>query len=126
MGKQTERPYWNDVQAAQRRVMYKAAGFSDKDIRNKPHIGIANAFSEGSPGTAHLRELASCVKEGVWAGGGMPIEFGIPSTCGDLSNGAEEIKYDLILRDLVAASIEMVAQIQHFDGLIILATCVNQ
>lgn len=119
------RPYWNESTAANRRVMYKAIGFQDKDIRHKPHIGIANAYSEASPGTAHLREVAQHVKNGVWAAGGVPFEFGIPSTCANLSNGAETIKYDIILRDLVANSVEMIATIQRFDALIILASCDN-
>lgn len=119
------RPYWNEATAANRRAMYKAVGFQDKDIRHKPHIGIANAYSEASPGTAHLREVAQHVKDGVWAAGGVPFEFGIPSTCANLSNGAETIKYDIILRDLVANSVEMIATIQRFDALIILASCDN-
>ena len=118
-------PYWNDPNAAQRRVMYKAAGFADRDIRTRKHIGVANAFSEASPGTAHLRQVAEHVKNGVWANGGMPLEFGIPSTCGNLSNGHEYLKYDLAMRDLVANSIELVAKIQHFDALVILASCDN-
>ena len=118
-------PYWNDPGAAQRRVMYKAAGFADEDIRTRWHIGVANAFSEASPGTAHLRRVAEYVKNGIWAGGGMPLEFGIPSTCGNLSNGHEFLKYDLAMRDLVANSIELVAKIQHFDALVILASCDN-
>ena len=121
----TNRPYWNEVTAAQRRVMYKAAGLRDEDIRRKPHIGIANAFSEASPGTAHLRQVGQAVKNGVWSRGGLPLEFGVPSTCANLSNGAETIKYDLIMRDLVAMSIEMVATIQRFDALVILASCDN-
>ena len=121
----SNRPYWNDPSAAHRRVMYKAVGFRDKDIRQKPHIGVANAFSEASPGTAHLRTLAQHVKEGIWAGGGMPLEFGIPSTCANLSNGAEEIKYDIILRDWVAGSVELISTIQQFDALVILASCDN-
>ena len=30
--------YWNGAEAAHRRVMMKAAGYSDEDIRKKPHI----------------------------------------------------------------------------------------
>lgn len=32
--------YWNGAEAAHRRVMMKAAGYSDDDIRKKPHIGF--------------------------------------------------------------------------------------
>ena len=61
--------YWNGAEAAHRRVMMKAAGYSDKDIRKKPHIGVPNSYMAGSPGSAHLRQIAEAVKEGVWYSG---------------------------------------------------------
>lgn len=125
MTNQNDNFYWNDPKGSPRRVMYKAAGLSDVDIRTKLHIGIANSFMEGSPGTAHLRHIAEAVKQGVWAAGGMPVEFGIPATCGNVSNGAEEIKYELVARDVVAMSVEFVTKVHHFDALIILASCDN-
>lgn len=82
MEKILDRTYWQEPNGANRRAMYKGAGYSDYDIKNKFHIGIANSFMEGSPGTAHLRILAEAVKQGIWEAGGMPIEFGIPATCG--------------------------------------------
>ena len=85
--------YWNGAQAAHRRVMMKAAGYSDGDIRKKPHIGVPNSYMAGSPGTAHLRQITEAVKEGIWAAGGVPVEFGIPATCGNIANGAEELNY---------------------------------
>ena len=57
--------YWNGAQAAHRRVMMKAAGYSDEDIRKKPHIGVPNSYMAGSPGTAHLRQVTEAVKEGI-------------------------------------------------------------
>ena len=57
--------YWNGAQAAHRRVMMKAAGYSDGDIRKKPHIGVPNSYMAGSPGTAHLRQITEAVKEGI-------------------------------------------------------------
>jgi len=117
--------YWNGTEAAHRRVMMKAAGYSDEDIRKKPHIGIPNAFMEGSPGSAHLRQLAQAVKEGIWAAGGVPVEFGIPATCGNIANGAEELKYEQVGRDIVAMSVEFVTRVHNFDGLVMVATCDN-
>ncbi|MBA1335304.1 MAG: Dihydroxy-acid dehydratase [Firmicutes bacterium] len=125
MGKELDRSYWQGPNAAHRRVMYKGAGFSDADIKTKPHIGIANSFMEGSPGSAHLRTLAEAVKQGIWQAGGVPIEFGIPATCGNLSNGAEELKYELAGRDVVSMSVEFVTKVHHFDGLVMLASCDN-
>ena len=83
------RPYWNGVNATHMRMMLKTCGYCDKDIKKKPHIGVANAYNSAAPGHAHLRQLAEQVKQGIWAAGGIPVEFGIPSTCGEYSNGNE-------------------------------------
>ncbi len=117
--------FWNGAEAAHRRVMMKAAGYSDDDIRKKPHIGVPNSYMAGSPGSAHLRQIAEAVKEGIWAAGGVPVEFGIPATCGNVANGAEELKYEQVGRDIVAMSVEFVTRVHNFDGLVMVATCDN-
>lgn len=117
--------FWNGAEAAHRRVMMKAAGYSDKDIRKKPHIGVPNSYMAGSPGSAHLRQIAEAVKEGIWAAGGVPVEFGIPATCGNIANGAEELKYEQVGRDIVAMSVEFVTRVHNFDGLVMVASCDN-
>lgn len=117
--------FWNGAEAAHRRVMMKAAGYSDQDIRKKPHIGVPNSYMAGSPGSAHLRQIAEAVKEGIWAAGGIPVEFGIPATCGNVANGAEELKYEQVGRDIVAMSIEFVTRVHNFDGLAMIASCDN-
>lgn len=120
-----ERSYWEGTHAANRRIMYLAAGYEQEDIVKKPHIGIANTFFEGSPGTGHLRSLAESVKKGVWMNGGMPMEFGVPATCGNIATGSDGLRYELVLRDIVAMSIEAVARVHKLDGLVILASCDN-
>ena len=117
--------FWNGAEAAHRRVMMKAAGYSDQDIRKKPHIGIPNSYMAGSPGSAHLRQIAEAVKEGVWSAGGIPVEFGIPATCGNVANGAEELKYEQVGRDIVTMSVEFVTRVHNFDGLAMVASCDN-
>lgn len=117
--------YWNGPDAAHRRVIYKGAGYSNIDICTKPHIGIANTFTEASPAHAHLRMLADAVKQGIWAGGGLPFEFGVPATCGNIAIGSEELKYELAGRDVVAMAIEFVAKVHLFDGLVMLSSCDN-
>lgn len=119
------REYWKGTGASNRRAMYKAAGYNGEDIANKPHIGIANTFFEGSPGTGHLRILAESVKKGIWINGGVPIEFGVPATCGNMATGSNGLRYELVLRDVVAMSIENVTRVHKFDGLVIMASCDN-
>lgn len=120
-----DKQYWNGAEAAHRRVMMKAAGYEDSDLREKPIIGVPDAFMEGSPGFVHLREVAAAIKEGIWAAGGIPVEFGIPATCGNIANGADELKYEQVGRDIVCMSIEFVTKVHHFDGLIMAASCDN-
>ena len=120
-----ERSYWEGTGAANRRIMYIAAGYENEDVLRKPHIGIANTFFEGSPGTGHLRSLAESVKKGIWMSGGMPMEFGVPATCGNIATDSDGLRYELALRDIVAMSIESVVKIHKLDGLVILASCDN-
>src|SRR5690554_3042302 len=95
--------------AIMRRSMLKACGFDDEDIQHKPHIGIVNTYNEGAPGHTHLRKIAEVIKQGVWAGGGVPFEYGVPSTCGDMIVGEEELKFELAGRDVIAMGIEYVS-----------------
>lgn len=120
-----ERSYWEGTGAANRRIMYIAAGYENEDVLRKPHIGIANTFFEGSPGTGHLRSLAESVKKGIWMSGGMPMEFGVPATCGNMATDSDGLRYELVMRDVVAMFIEGVARIHKLDGLVILASCDN-
>jgi dihydroxy-acid dehydratase len=104
------------------RAMYKAAGFTDDDLR-RPLIGVANTWIEIGPCNFHLRRLAARVKEGIRAAGGTPMEFNTVSISDGITMGVEGMKASLISREVIADSIELVARGNHFDGLICLAAC---
>ncbi len=57
------------------------------------------------------------------AGGGAPFEFGTISTCGAICVGTKHLRYELVIRDVIAASLEIVATEHLFDGLVLLASC---
>ena len=109
-------------QAAHRRQIYRGAGYGDGDW-DRPHIGIANAWTEVSPAHVHLRRIADEVKAGIWQAGGVPFEFGVFATCGNVAVGTENLKYELAIRDALAASVETMAQVHLFDGLVLIASC---
>ena len=115
--------YFGGSNAAHRRAIYKGVGFGDFDLRNRPHIGIANTATDLSPAHAHFRQLVEWVKAGIWQAGGVPFEFGTLATCGNVSLGTENIKYELVIRDVMAASIEIVSKEHAFDGLVLLSSC---
>ena len=115
--------YFSGRDGARGRTIYKGVGYSDRDLRERPHIGIVNPVTDLSPAHTHLRRLADWVKAGIWQAGGVPFEFGTFATCGNISIGTEFIKYELVIRDVMAASIEIVAKEHLFDGLVLLSSC---
>lgn len=116
--------YFTGDANAHSRSVYKGSGYDPQDL-NRPHIGIGNTFSENSAGHAHLRQLAEAVKSAIWQAGGIPFEFGLPSTCAEVAIGTNTMCMDLVMRDIVAAGIEVVSSVQHFDGLVLLSGCDN-
>lgn len=104
------------------RATLKSMGFSTEDLK-RPIIGIANAFSECVPGHYNLREVAQRVKDGVYRAGGTPIEFGVIGACDGMGQGHDGMHFILPSRELIANSIESMAQINLFDGLVLLGSC---
>jgi dihydroxy-acid dehydratase len=104
------------------RAMFKAVGFTDKDLSG-PIIGVANTWIEIGPCNFHLRRLAAKVKEGIRAAGATPMEFNTVSISDGISMGAEGMKCSLVSREVIADSIELVARGNHFDALICLSGC---
>lgn len=110
------------IEGVFRRALYKGCGYTDEEMR-RPHIGVVNTWNEAAPGHIHLRQVAESVKAGIWQAGGTPFEFGTISTCGGISFGTVEIRYELVIRDIIAGSIEIVAKEHLFDGLVLLSSC---
>lgn len=106
------------------RAAYKAIGYTNEDLA-KPLIGVANTWNELAMGHAHLSKIAAEVKKGILRNGGIPMEFGVFSVCGGstVAKGLRGYDYQLALRDALAADIEIVAEQEVLDGLVLLASC---
>ncbi len=103
------------------RALYRAMGYQNADF-SRPLIGIVNSWSEVNPGHFHLRQLADWVKQGVREAGGMPAEFNTVAPCDGIAQG-RGMHYILPLRDVIAASIELMVAANRFDGLVMLCNC---
>jgi dihydroxy-acid dehydratase len=110
-----------DVRAPNR-SMLRAVGFTDEDF-NKPMIGIASTWSEITPCNFHINHLAEKIKEGVRVGGGAPQTFGTITVSDGISMGTEGMKFSLPSREVIADSIELVANAQRFDGVVAIGGC---
>lgn len=97
------------------------------DELERPLIGIANSWSELSPGHTHLREIGAAIKAGIWMAGGTPLEFNTIALCDGLSGAFSGQKlaqrYVLPSRDVTAWSVEVMVEANLLDGLVVVGTC---
>lgn len=109
------------TRAAHRSLFY-AMGYTEEELK-KPLIGICNAQNEIIPGHMDLDRIAKAVKYGVLENGGTPIEFPAIGICDGIAMGHDGMKYPLASRELVADSIEAVANGHAFDALVLIPNC---
>lgn len=104
------------------RATYKSMGFTTDDLK-RPIIGIANAWSESVPGHFNLRQVAQRVKDGIYRAGGTPVEFGVIGGCDGMGQGHDGMHFIMPSRELIANSVESMAQINLFDAIVLLGSC---
>jgi len=110
------------VERAPHRALLYALGCDERDLE-KPFIGVVNSYTEVVPGHVHLREIAEQVKLGIRAGGGVPFELNTIAVCDGIAMGHEGMKFSLPSRELIADSVEIMAQAHAFDGLVFIPNC---
>ena len=120
--KPRSREVTDGLEKAASRGMLRAVGMDDNDFA-KPQIGVASSWNEITPCNLSLERLAKAVKEGVFAAGGYPLEFGTISVSDGISMGHEGMHFSLPSRELIADSVETVMQAERFDGSVLLAGC---
>ena len=114
--------YFSGRGSASRRAIYKGCGYDDADL-SKPLIGIVNTANDSGLGHVHLDRLANRVRAGILEAGGTPFEFGTIATCGAVPIGTPYFRYELVIRDVIASSVEIMTGDQLLDGLVLLASC---
>jgi len=110
------------VARAPHRSLLRALGYTSWEIE-QPFVGVVNSYSEVIPGHKHLREIADAVKAGVRAAGGTPFEVNTIGICDGIAMNHAGMKYSLASRELIADSVEAVAQGHAFDALVLIPNC---
>jgi dihydroxy-acid dehydratase len=110
------------AERAPHRSLLYALGCTREDI-GKPFIGIVNSYTDIVPGHVHLRQIAEAVKEGVRAAGGVPFEFNTVAVCDGIAMNHAGMKYSLPSRELIADSVEIMAEAHAFDALVFIPNC---
>ncbi|MBU1617419.1 MAG: dihydroxy-acid dehydratase [Candidatus Margulisbacteria bacterium] len=104
------------------RSLIHATGVSSKEMK-KPFIGLASSFTDLVPGHVDMRSLERAIEKGIHAGGGVSFTFGLPAICDGIAMGHKGMHYSLPSRELIADTIESVAEAHQLDGLVLLTAC---
>ena len=110
------------IERASHRSLLYALGCTREEM-DKPFIGIVNSFTEIVPGHIHLRDIAESVKAGVREGGGVPFEFNTVAICDGIAMNHTGMKYSLPSRELIADTVEVMAEAHAFDALVFIPNC---
>jgi dihydroxy-acid dehydratase len=110
------------LERAPHRSLMKAMGYTNEEI-SRPLIGIAHAHNEIIPGHIHLDKILAAVKTGVRMAGGTPIAFGTIGVCDGIAMNHTGMKYSLASREIIADSVEIMAQAHPFDALVMIPNC---
>ena len=104
------------------RALWRATGTQANEF-GRPIIGIANSFTEMVPGHVHLQALGRLVAKEIRAAGGVPKEFNTIAVDDGIAMGHEGMMYSLPSRELIADTVEYMANAHAVDALICLSNC---
>lgn len=110
------------LERAPHRSLLKAGGFTDWEIE-RPWVGVVNSYNSIIPGHTHLNRITAAVKAGVYAGGGLPLEFPVIGICDGIAMNHEGMKFSLPSRELIMDSIEVMARGHALDALVLVTNC---
>ena len=109
---------------APHRSLLRATGvIQDESDFEKPFIGIANSYIDLIPGHVHLQGLGKVAKDAVRKAGGVPFEFNTIGVDDGIAMGHIGMRFSLPSRELIADSVETVAEAHRLDGLVCIANC---
>jgi len=104
------------------RNVLKAMGYSDDDLTTqRPAIGIANSWNTLIPGHFNFNQISEQVKKGIHRAGGTVYEFGVIGLCDAIAK--EDFNYVLPSREVICDSVEIMAEANPLDGIVLLASC---
>ncbi|MGE1061856.1 dihydroxy-acid dehydratase [Megasphaera paucivorans] len=104
------------------RGLYRSMGYSDNDFK-KPFIAVVDTWNNICPGQFNLRRIAEYVRDGIYAAGGTPVEFGSIGCCDGIAQGHNGMHYILPSREIIASSVEVMMQAHMLDGMVLLGSC---
>ena len=104
------------------RALWRANGMT-KEQMGMPVIGIANSFTQMVPGHVHLHEIGQYVKSLIKEQGCFAAEFNTIAIDDGIAMGHDGMLYSLPSRDIIADSVEYMANAHKVDALVCISNC---
>jgi len=104
------------------RSLWRANGMKEAQF-GKPVFGIANSFTQFVPGHTHLHHIGQEVKQIFDEAGYFAAEFNTIAIDDGIAMGHDGMLYSLPSRDLIADSIEYMANAHKVDALFCISNC---
>ena len=104
------------------RGLWRANGMK-KEQMGMPVIGIANSFTQMVPGHVHLHEIGQYVKSLIEEQGCFAAEFNTIAIDDGIAMGHDGMLYSLPSRDIIADSVEYMANAHKVDALVCISNC---
>lgn len=104
------------------RGLWRANGMK-KEQMGMPVIGIANSFTQMVPGHVHLHQIGQYVKSLIEEQGCFAAEFNTIAIDDGIAMGHDGMLYSLPSRDIIADSVEYMANAHKVDALVCISNC---
>ena len=104
------------------RGLWRATGMKDSDF-GKPIIAVCNSFTQFVPGHVHLKDLGQLVAREIERAGGVAKEFNTIAVDDGIAMGHDGMLYSLPSRELIADSVEYMANAHCADALVCISNC---
>jgi dihydroxy-acid dehydratase len=104
------------------RGLWRATGMTDGDF-GKPIIAVVNSFTQFVPGHVHLKDLGQLVAREIERAGGVAKEFNTIAIDDGIAMGHDGMLYSLPSREIIADSVEYMANGHCVDALVCISNC---
>src|SRR5216684_1674547 len=104
------------------RGLWRATGMKNEDF-GKPIIAVVNSFTQFVPGHVHLQNLGQLVAREIEKAGGVAKEFNTIAVDDGIAMGHDGMLYSLPSREIIADSVEYMANAHCADALVCLSNC---
>ncbi len=104
------------------RALWRATGVKEGDF-GKPIIAVVNSFTQFVPGHVHLKDIGQLVCREIEKAGGIAKEFNTIAIDDGIAMGHGGMLYSLPSREIIADSVEYMANAHCADALVCISNC---